>query len=241
MAFDPATRTERPLPERIAQQLRAEIDHGTYPAGVYLPSERNLATSLGVAVNMLRQGLSILGAEGWVTPVNGKGTLVLDRPVPTHTITLDPADPWHGLSPISAPHRHRQAAGTRTAALLGIEPREPLACVNQTAIHQDTGVLVCTDRSLPFASFDGMDRYPDPFEDRNLIIKALAEHRGPLTTALRISAAIPPTDDREALGLTLGAVLLHAHWITKSTDGRGLLLESARISARNAEFQTTRD
>ena len=241
MAFDPATRTERPLPERIARQLRAEIDRGTYPAGVYLPSEKTLAETFGVAVNMLRQGLSILGAEGWVTPVNGKGTLVLDRPTPAHTITLDPHDPWRGLSPIDEPHRHRQAAHTRTAALLGIEPREPLACVDQTAIHAETGVLVRTARALPFASYDGMTRYPDPFEDRAAIINALREHCGPLRTALRISASIPATDDREGLGLGLGAVLLQAHWITKASDGRGLLLETARVAAQNAEFAITHD
>lgn len=239
MAFDPATRTQGPIPERIARQLRAEIDRGSYPAGVYLPAEKTLAESFGVAVNMLRQGLSILGAEGRVTPVNGKGTLVLERPTPTHTITLDPADPWHGLSPTGEPHRHRQAADTRTAALLGIEQHEPLACVDQTAIHAETGTPLRIARALPFASYDGMDRYPDPFEGREPIIKALQKHCGPLSTTLRISASIPATDDREGLGLGLGAVLLQAHWTTKAADGRGLLLETARVNAQNAEFAIT--
>jgi DNA-binding GntR family transcriptional regulator len=238
MALNPATRTEeRPIPERIARQLRAEIDRGTFPPGVYLPSEKALASNFGVAVNMLRQGLSILAAEGWVTPVNGMGTLVLPRPDPRHVITLNPADPWDALTPKGEPARSRQAADTRTAAQLTIEHLEPLAVITQTALHTDTGVTVRTTRTVPFSAFDGMDRYPDPFGPRERITTALTDTFGPLRTSLRINGLIPGVEDREELGLGLGSMLLQATWITTNANTRGLMIDTVRVSTRDAEFQ----
>ena len=244
MALNPATRTEeRPIPERIARQLRAEIDRGTFPPGVYLPSEKALAANFGVAVNMLRQGLSILAAEGWVTPVNGMGTLVLPRPEPQHVIALDPADPWAGLAPKGEPARSRQAADTRTAAQLTIEHLEPLAVVTQTALHAETGVTVRTTRTVPFSAFDGMQRYPDPFGPHATITTALADTYGSLLTTVRINGLIPGAEDREELGLGLGAMLLQATWITTNSRARGLMIHTVRVSTRDAEFEPdlTRD
>src|SRR5712675_763611 len=86
--------TREAVAERVARVLREAIDSGEYPPGVLLPSEKLIASNLEVSAPTVRESLAILSAEGRVRTVNGKGTLVLEQPVPRHVIAFDPADPW---------------------------------------------------------------------------------------------------------------------------------------------------
>ncbi|MBC2744842.1 MAG: GntR family transcriptional regulator, partial [Desulfosarcina sp.] len=51
---------------------------GTYPPGTPLPSERQLAETIGVARPPLRETLHRLATEGWLTIAHGKPTQVND-------------------------------------------------------------------------------------------------------------------------------------------------------------------
>ena len=220
---------------QVDDQLIA-IDSGEYPPGVLLPSEKLIASNLEVSAPTVRESLAILSAEGRVRTVNGKGTLVLEQPVPRHVIAFDPADPWRDLTTVEEPKRTRGAADSRTAALLGIPRGEFLHLYEQTAIHA-TGALVRARRILPHTAYDGMERYPDPMGERQPIIKALTEAHGPLTHEARCGAAIPTTDDRASLKTpTLGAVVLYAAAITRAADGRALLLDTLHYNAAEAEL-----
>jgi DNA-binding GntR family transcriptional regulator len=230
-------RTE-PIPERIARALRTEIDRGAYPAGAYLPSEKTLSATFGAASNMVRQGLSILSAEGWVTTVNGKGSLVLPRPTPAAVIALNPADPWQDIEATGTEKQLRQAADSRTADLLNIELHEPLACISQAATHNPTGATVRMARIVPEASLIGLEPRPLSFDPRETIITALAKAHGPLRYTVRTGAQIPDTDDRELLALHLGTVIAQALWITQAHDGHPLILDTLRVSGATAELET---
>jgi DNA-binding GntR family transcriptional regulator len=227
------------VPERIARLLRAAIDSGQYQPGVLLPSEKLLAASFEVSTPTLRESLAILGAEGRVQTVNGKGTLVLERPVPRHLIHFDPAHPMRDLTFVEEPARSRGAADSRTVALLGCPPREFVHIYEQTAIHA-SGALVRVRRILPHLAYDGMDRYPDPMGPREAIIKALAEHCGPLAYESRCGASVPTTDDRMSLKFAtgLGAVVLYTAAVARAVDGRGLLLDALHYNATEAEITT---
>ncbi len=230
--------TREAVAERIARVLREAIDSGQYPPGVLLPSEKLIASNFGVSAPTVRESLAILSAEGRVKTVNGKGTLVLEPPVPRHVIVFDPSDPWRNLTTVEEPKRNRGAADSRTAALLGCPRGEFLHIFEQTAIHT-SGALVRARRTLPHTAYDGMERYPDPMGEREAIIKALADAHGPLTYEDRCGAAIPTTDDRASLKTpSLGAVVLYAAAITRGTDGRGLLLDTVHYNAAEAEITT---
>jgi hypothetical protein len=110
--------------------------------------------------------------------------------------------------------------------------------VAQTAVHAETGVTVRTTRTVPFSAFDGMQRYPDPFGPRENITAALTEALGTFRVTLDVSGMVPGAEDREQLGLALGAVLLCATWIATTAAGRGMLVETVRVSAQDAEFRT---
>ena len=68
------------LPVRPAQLVEHRIVtgilDGTYPPGTTLPSERQLAETIGVARPPLRETLHRLATEGWLTIAHGKATRV---------------------------------------------------------------------------------------------------------------------------------------------------------------------
>ncbi len=62
----------------VEQALVTAILDGTYPPGVCLPGERELAFSLGVTRPTLREALRRLESDGWLAVAQGKPTRVKD-------------------------------------------------------------------------------------------------------------------------------------------------------------------
>ena len=61
------------LARRVSDAIKAYIVNEHLPPGSKLPSERRLSESLAVSRNVVREGLSILVAEGVITKKPGKG------------------------------------------------------------------------------------------------------------------------------------------------------------------------
>ncbi|MFI7586977.1 GntR family transcriptional regulator [Spongisporangium articulatum] len=72
----------------LAERLRADITAGTYPEGSTLPKQDELAAEHGVNVKTVRQAVALLAAEGLVTPIRRKGTVVRTRP-PMRRLGID--------------------------------------------------------------------------------------------------------------------------------------------------------
>ena len=70
----------RRLYRQIAEQLRQLIDHGEYPVGSRLPSERELADMLGVSRPTVREALIALEVEGRLRIRVGSGIYVNAQP-----------------------------------------------------------------------------------------------------------------------------------------------------------------
>ncbi|WP_084964260.1 GntR family transcriptional regulator [Thermoactinospora rubra] len=64
----------------LADVLRAGIQRGDYPPGNTLPKQDQLAEEHGVNIKTVRQAIGLLEAEGLVTPVRRRGTVVRQRP-----------------------------------------------------------------------------------------------------------------------------------------------------------------
>lgn len=62
--------------DSIVEQLQSLIIERRLAAGDSLPAERELATTLGVSRNVLREALSVLGQRGLVTVLPGRGSFV---------------------------------------------------------------------------------------------------------------------------------------------------------------------
>jgi len=71
------------MPYIAAQTLQGQILGGSYSPGAMLPSQRDLAESLGISRATLREALSMLEALGFIRSIPGKGTFVAQQPADT--------------------------------------------------------------------------------------------------------------------------------------------------------------
>ena len=86
MATGPDIRVDgrtQPKYERLKQFVLGELQAGRLKPGESLPTEIELARSLGVARNTVRQALGELDQEGIIRRIRGKGTFVRQEPRPT--------------------------------------------------------------------------------------------------------------------------------------------------------------
>lgn len=63
----------------LAALLRDAIQRGDYPPDTTLPKQEDIAAEHGVNIKTVRQAVAVLQAEGLVTPVRRRGTVVRPR------------------------------------------------------------------------------------------------------------------------------------------------------------------
>lgn len=78
-----ASRSESNLTERVTELLLSEIIGGRYQLGDVLPPEQNIADHMGVSRTVLREAVSRLKADGYVTSKQGKGLIVTSNRKPS--------------------------------------------------------------------------------------------------------------------------------------------------------------
>src|ERR687884_1549708 len=90
------TRVRATLENVLREAVRSE----RLPAGLRLPSSRQLASDLGLARNTVADAYGQLVAEGWLVAQQGSGTRVADRAPATAaaaTAVAEPAPPRYDL------------------------------------------------------------------------------------------------------------------------------------------------
>jgi len=75
-----------PLPRLAARQIQEKIEAGEYAFGARLPAQRELAASMGISRTVLREGISVLEAAGWLRTEGGSGTYVAQSPPETERV-----------------------------------------------------------------------------------------------------------------------------------------------------------
>jgi GntR family transcriptional regulator len=87
---------------KVAAVVRSGIERGNFAPDTTLPKQTDIAHSFGVNVGTVRKAVALLEAEGLVTPVRRRGTVVRPRPPmrrpwartdQTQTVHSVPADP----------------------------------------------------------------------------------------------------------------------------------------------------
>ena len=71
--------------QRIADDLRARISSGEYPAGAQLPTKADLMARYQVAVNTVERAIDELRKAGLVETLQGAGMFVCEPPKAEHS------------------------------------------------------------------------------------------------------------------------------------------------------------
>jgi GntR family transcriptional repressor for pyruvate dehydrogenase complex len=81
---------EKPkLAHEVARQIAHAIEEGRFLSGQMLPPARELATKFNVSRPILREALSILQLQGYVSTRHGRGTFVKDPNTDILNVSLD--------------------------------------------------------------------------------------------------------------------------------------------------------
>lgn len=158
------------LPMDIAAAIAAKIRSGEIPVGTRLPSEPELARSLNVSRNTLREAVSVLREQGLTVTKQGIGTFTLDPSRDAHF----PVDV--GIESLTSTTemitRAGHKAGGRNYQLttgpgdpaarrqLQVGPDELLHCIERVRTADNLPVVFCRDHiSVNRVPAQTMDQY----------------------------------------------------------------------------------
>lgn len=223
----------------LKADLIAYISGGEFTVGMRLPSERDLMKRFGAGRHVLRHALDDLRAEGVIETEHGSGSRVL-QPRPFYTELRTSGDPGQLIEPIDEPLEHRYEALPECAAMFGIEVADPLFYLEQKGRHRVTGTRVLITRYLPVEPWLELDPAPEPLGDRAALLKAFADHFGPLNASERVRYIDKPS--AETLSM-LGADITEPYPVVeirryhRTRRGRPLMLETYTSRAGTLELQ----
>jgi GntR family transcriptional regulator len=165
------------LPVAVRNHLRQLIDEAVFPSGAQLPTEPELARSLGVSRVTLRQALHMLQDEGVLVRRSGLGTFVAERPWLQASLDVN----YSLTALIEASGRRPGTVGARAserpadaamAEALHIPPGSPVVVLERVRTADDRPVAHSVD-ILPHGLLPG-----DP-------LALLEEHGGSLHRVFR--------------------------------------------------------
>lgn len=223
----------------LKADLIAYISGGEFTAGMRLPSERDLMKRFNAGRHVLRHALDDLRADGVIETEHGSGSRVL-QPKPVYTELRNADDPAALIEPIDELLTQRVEALPAVAAMFGIESGDPLFYSEQKGRHRVTGVRVLLSRHVPAEPWLELNPAPEPLGDRAALLKALADHFGPLTSSERVRYIETPS--AETLSM-LGADITEPYPVTeirryhRTRRGRLLMLETHTSRAGALELQ----
>ncbi|MDO5294255.1 MAG: GntR family transcriptional regulator [bacterium] len=74
-----SNQSELPIYAQIKEQIKEQILNGQIEEGMVLPSIRKLAKEIGVSVITTTRAYNDLEEEGFITSIQGKGSVVLSK------------------------------------------------------------------------------------------------------------------------------------------------------------------
>jgi GntR family transcriptional regulator len=143
------------LPSEIASALAARIRSGQIPSGTRLPSEPELARSLGVSRNTVREAIGVLREQGLAASRQGIGTFALDPSGDSHFPVDVGIEQLTSTTEMIARAGHKP--GTRDYHLvtgpgdaearrqLGLRAQEQVHTMERVRTADDLPVILCRD------------------------------------------------------------------------------------------------
>jgi GntR family transcriptional regulator len=221
-----ATSARPSLRHRIADTLRERVLAGEFVAGSRLPSEPELARSLGVSRSSLRAAIALLEAEGLLRSMHGSGTYVIQRPLLRNDLSrnfgVSEMIAATGLEPGTIRERAaREPAPEDVAAAFGIDPGVPLSVLRRVRTASDKPVVDSTDwcreevlDPSELAALGGGSVYAA------LAAQGLAIHHG----VASISPTVASRETARRLKVPVGSLLLTLFQVDSTALGEVVLV-----------------
>ncbi|MGB3437863.1 MAG: GntR family transcriptional regulator [Actinophytocola sp.] len=222
----------------LASALRTAIQAGTFPTGSTLPKQEEIADEHGVNVNTVRKAVGVLEAEGLVTPVRRKGTVVRARP-PMKRLGIEryAKSKWKfGLVAFAADREasgrawkrgdqtnevSRVEADAKVAEALGVEEGSPV--FKRARLIKDAGVpthtLTSYYRPEHVEGTPLVDPKPGTATPGGGFAVLTMQGLEPEDITETVSARMPTPDELKILELPAGEPVMELHRTTYTADG----------------------
>jgi GntR family transcriptional regulator len=214
---------------KVAAVVRSGIERGDFAPDTTLPKQTDIAHSFGVNVGTVRKAVALLEAEGLVTPVRRRGTVVRPRPPMRR--------PWARTDQTQTVHS--VPADPEVAEAFGIETGQPVYERARLVKEGPTPTHMLTSYYLP-EHVEGtpfVDPTPGPAGPGGgfavLTIQGLEPHRMTET----FFARMPTPDEMATLELPAGQPVMVLEPRTYTSDGR--IVEYARGVHSASRFSWT--
>ncbi len=144
------TTGRRSLRHSIADELRQRVIAGEFSAGDRLPSEPELARSMGVSRSSLRAAIALLEEDGMLRRLHGSGTYITHRPPLRNDLSrnfgVGSMIAAMGLEPGTVDEgRSVEPAPADVAAAFGVDPGSQLSVLRRVRTAAGRRVVDATD------------------------------------------------------------------------------------------------
>jgi len=216
----------RPLRHSVARALRERIVAGRLEPGDRLPSEPELAHSLGVSRSSLRAGIALLEEDGLVRRLHGSGTYVSHRPVVRNDLSrnfsVSSMIAATGVEPGSVDDRCvAETAPPRVAAALGVDTETPVCALRRVRTAGGRRVVDSTDWCrTEVVTLEEMRELAGGSIYAALAERGLPVHHGVATMTPDVARG----DVAKRLRVEEGALLLTLFQLDSTADGTVVLV-----------------
>ncbi len=210
----------RPLYRQVKERLVARLIDGTWPPGVPLPSEQQLAQELGVSQGTVRKALDSMTGEHLLVRAQGRGTFVAefeDRRALFRFFRLIGDDDNQQFPESSVTSLRRRTAELAQRQQLELEKGDKVWSIERT--RRLGGLpIVAETIILPLVLFPGLDE----MEAIPNNVYSLYASRFGLTVAHvkeKLKAVLASGQDAAVLNCSKGTPLLRIDRIARSLNG----------------------
>lgn len=220
MASDTTLPSFKPLYQQVRERLVGRLIDGTWPPGMALPSEQQLAHELGVSQGTVRKALDAMSSEHLLVRAQGRGTFVADvedTRILFRYLRLV-GDDGRRLVPESKVTSVRQHKATEPARTRLELPRGSNVWIIERTRQMDDRVSIVETILVSAKRFPGLDRFsPLPNHIYSLYGSRYGIIIGRVIEQLKAIGA--SAKDAALLGCEPGAPLLHIERTALGLDG----------------------
>ncbi|HET6849784.1 MAG TPA: GntR family transcriptional regulator [Gaiellales bacterium] len=214
------------LRHSIASGLRRRVAAGDLAPGERLPSEPELAKTLGVSRSSLRAAIALLEEDGLVQRLHGSGTYVTHRPIMRNDLSrnfgVSSMIAAMALEPGTVDERCRvEPAPAPVAEPLLLQPGDPVTALHRVRTADGRRIVYSIDWCRPeVLSAEEMSELGDGSLYERLAHRGLPVHHGVAT----ISPEMASGEVAQRLDVPRGALLLTLFQVDSTADGHVVLV-----------------